>query len=374
MRIRRKAVTRPPVKQDEIVDELRGRIMSGDLGPGARLPNRKALREQFHVSPVTVQRALDRLLAQGFVRARARLGTFVVDSPPHLHHFGLVVPFLHREHRSQFYDALSIEAHRLAKSGTCSITVYADEGDGTEACDYEMLLADLREHGLAGLIFATIPNDFKGTLALTDPTLHRVACMAPDPAFPFPAIQVLRDEFFRRGLEFMAQKGCRRVAVLDTKEGNRVTPPGSIIALARSMGMSIPPYWYQSVPLAGVDCGRGVMHLLFGDGAVERPDGLLIADDNLVEDATLGLKDAGYPGRSDLKLVAFCNYPWLPNTHFPATWLGVDTREILRDGIALLGAQQRGEEVPVGKVHAPVFVEELGEGVSPENAEEKPVG
>lgn len=45
--------------------------------PGARLPSVRALMRALGVSPVTVQRALDRLTREGIIEARPGLGTFV---------------------------------------------------------------------------------------------------------------------------------------------------------------------------------------------------------------------------------------------------------------------------------------------------------
>ena len=59
--------TRPPVKQDGIVADLRARILDRTYRPGGRLPTRTELQVSFEASSVTVQRALDRLVADGFV-------------------------------------------------------------------------------------------------------------------------------------------------------------------------------------------------------------------------------------------------------------------------------------------------------------------
>ena len=86
--------TRPPDKQDAIVAHLRQLIVDEELRPGDRLPPRTALETQFRVSTVTVQRAFDRLVDDGFVRVAGRSGTFVAAQPPHTHRY--VLAFSHR--------------------------------------------------------------------------------------------------------------------------------------------------------------------------------------------------------------------------------------------------------------------------------------
>ena len=56
---------------------LREEIISGALPDGSRLPSKRAMAEESHMSVVTVQNAYDRLIAEGYVRADPRRGYFV---------------------------------------------------------------------------------------------------------------------------------------------------------------------------------------------------------------------------------------------------------------------------------------------------------
>ena len=58
-----------------IAAALRDRIVAAP--PGARLPSTRALVAQHRVSPVTVQKALRDLTAQGLIESRPGVGTFV---------------------------------------------------------------------------------------------------------------------------------------------------------------------------------------------------------------------------------------------------------------------------------------------------------
>ena len=68
----------------EVARMLRKDIVRGIYAPGHRLPTRSEMGEEFGVGVATVQKALEELADDGFVQARARAGTFVVDNPPHL--------------------------------------------------------------------------------------------------------------------------------------------------------------------------------------------------------------------------------------------------------------------------------------------------
>ncbi len=65
-----------------IADSLRRGIVGGEFPSGSRLPNRRQLAERFGASSVTVQRAMERLVRDGFVYADGPNGTFVTPHPP----------------------------------------------------------------------------------------------------------------------------------------------------------------------------------------------------------------------------------------------------------------------------------------------------
>jgi len=67
---------------DRISEDLRSRIASGELSPGLLLPGRRALAQRYGAALPTVERAVAALLADGWLRAESRRGTFVADDPP----------------------------------------------------------------------------------------------------------------------------------------------------------------------------------------------------------------------------------------------------------------------------------------------------
>ena len=71
-------------QRSRIVESVRQAIIDGTYPAGGQLPNQAALAETFGVSGFTVQRALNQLAQEGFIVQRPRIGTRVVDLPPHL--------------------------------------------------------------------------------------------------------------------------------------------------------------------------------------------------------------------------------------------------------------------------------------------------
>jgi GntR family transcriptional regulator len=66
----------------QIVDDLRGQIESGELKPGEQLPTEAELREQYGVSRNTVRNALVKLTSAGLVDTATTRGTFVRGRRP----------------------------------------------------------------------------------------------------------------------------------------------------------------------------------------------------------------------------------------------------------------------------------------------------
>ncbi len=71
----------------QIKNELLHRIHTGDLQPEDRIPSEHQLSRQFHVSRLTVQRAIRELVAHGMLRRVQGSGTFVTNFT---HRFSLI--------------------------------------------------------------------------------------------------------------------------------------------------------------------------------------------------------------------------------------------------------------------------------------------
>jgi GntR family transcriptional regulator len=69
----------PEPMYQQIAEDLRRRIESGELGPGSQLPTEIELREQYHASRNTVRDAIKWLMIRGLVETRPGQGTFVIE-------------------------------------------------------------------------------------------------------------------------------------------------------------------------------------------------------------------------------------------------------------------------------------------------------
>lgn len=68
--------------QQQIVRQVRSRILTGELEADAALPSIRGLARQVRVSVITVERAYDQLVGQGLIASRRGKGFFVSDLTP----------------------------------------------------------------------------------------------------------------------------------------------------------------------------------------------------------------------------------------------------------------------------------------------------
>jgi len=73
---------RAPSLSQRVVDGVTQRIRAGELKPGQRVPPEPALMREFGVSRSVVREAVSRLQANGLVRTRHGVGSFVLAPQP----------------------------------------------------------------------------------------------------------------------------------------------------------------------------------------------------------------------------------------------------------------------------------------------------
>jgi DNA-binding LacI/PurR family transcriptional regulator len=347
-------------KQSLIVSQLRARIVAHEFPPESRLPTHTDLQHHFKASVVTVQRALDHLRNEGFVYARRRSGTFVTEYPPHLYHFALVFPKHPSDTHgwSRFWTALSNEAARFEQESHKKVFLFHNIDGHSDREDYQKLLAAVRTRRLAGIVFAAHPYVLADTQLLRDCAVPSVSFM-PKPALGISAVALDSTAFIEKALDHLAERGRRRIAVLSVPGFSASYYDYLGQAMARRQ-LQTKPCWLQCVSPSAAEWARNLMLLLMQSGQAERPDGLIITDDNLVEYAVAGLVAAGVRVPRDLEVVGHCNFPWPPPSVLPITRLGFDAHEVLRACLEIVS--RRGPKVaPIGQNVEPVFEDQLCE-------------
>lgn len=334
------------VTKSALAQHLRERIVAGEFPPGSRLPPRSALEQHFGTTKVTVQRAFDDLTDDGFITVDGKRGTFVAQDPPHLTRYGLLFPGTPDEMRHhQFWDTLLAEVAKVTEAGPAKIhALYGVQGPHPEP--RRQLAREIRSHQLAGVIYAYNPGTSDEAQLLAEFGVPRVAITHSNIPVAMPAVSTDYRSFYDRALDEVVRQGKQTVAVLMPEvpwsNWSRYFLDG-----AARRGLMTKPYWCLPMSLNTPEVARPVTHLLMNASQVERPEALIVADDNPVDAVLAGLQDAGIVLPRDLLVVAHSNFPVAPKPyHRLLNLVGYDVTQILGECLRLLSMQRNGELVP----------------------------
>lgn len=335
-------------KQDAIVRHLREAIMRGEWGPGARLPTRQVLRKQYSTTSATVQRVFDRLIADGFVETRGARGSFVAERLPHLYRHVLVFPVGESDSGwGNFWAVMRNLAPTLAQERGIELQVRfgVEDGGPSGGEARRRLREDLRERRIAGLIFATTPLAKGQSLLGVEPAVPRVIIGGCPKGHRVAAVSVGgAPGFSELAVRYLLERGRKRIAVIGPSRA-----PSHFDDIAHELGcagLSLPPHWRQGVELGYPAWAENVARLLFLGGGRERPDGLIVTDDNLVEYAVAGLLASGVRVPEQVEMVAHCNFPAPRPNVIPMARLGYDIHALLSRCLDTIDLLRHGGTVP----------------------------
>jgi len=346
MEIATTAPGRPADRSRQIVREIRDQIVAGELSPGSQLPTRSEIESHYGSGPMTVQRAVEQLKNEGFVEVNGRQGTFVTSNPPHLTRYAIVFPQLHHgENWGQFWTALHHEIVELegsqSRPDALGLPVYDGIDGHIDTPAYLKLVRDLRSHLIAGLIFVSNPYQLVATPIMREPGVPRVAILYEGGTEELHAVTLDGRSYMDKALTYLTQRGRRRVAIIAPRWRQRTTDQWMLAFTAH--GIECAKYRLQTVHTAGPEAARNCAHVLMELPVEKRPDGLIIADDNLVHHATLGLMDSGVRVPEELDVIAHCNFPLPTPSAVPVRRLGYDARKVIAACIESIDGQRGGD-------------------------------
>ena len=123
--------------------------------------------------------------------------------------------------------------------------------------------------------------------------------------------------------------------------------------------MTLKSPWVQGV---GLDCAvwaQQVIKAMFDGPKSDRPDCLVIEDDNLVEQATAGLLAVGLRVPDEVEVVGLANFPWPAPSAVPLRALGYDITQLVALCMTRIEEQRKGESCPAHTAIPALFQEEL---------------
>lgn len=343
----------------EVVERIKAMIVAGDARPGNRLPTQRALQRTLGTTKVTVQRAFDLLSEQGFIYSGGSRGTFVSSHPPHVFRYALVLPAVHEPGNwSAFWTSLAAESVAAEKKNGCRIAVFHGVDAGFQSPDASRLLCEMETHQLAGVIFAFPWRYLDGTPLFRVANVPKVAIMSEPAGDSVPALRLDYQSFFDRALDYLVNRGRKRIAALNPILLARDYETAFLTGL-KNRGLEGKLAWWLPVSLGTPETARAYTRLLVASEPANRPDALIISDDNLVDHVLAGLEDSGVRVPEDLEILAHGNFPLVNPSGPPLRRLGYAVTDVLGTCLDLLDMQRSGNAAPPLTGVQPVFEEEF---------------
>jgi DNA-binding LacI/PurR family transcriptional regulator len=234
------------------------------------------------------------------------------------------------------------------------MVIYQGVDGHSDSPGFQRLTEDILAQRLASLVFVACSAYALKMPIFAHCHLPQVSILdAPEGS---PAIQMVLDysTFFDKALNHLLSRDRRKVAALLEPQ---ILP--SCEAAMRKSGLELRPYWIFPLQTFDTDAAGRITHLLMQPDQGDRPDGLIVADDNLVESALTGLDAAGVDTGTDIDIVTHCNWPVLqPGIRPAGTRLGFDTRRMLETALECNISTRQGRRPDGPLLATPVFEEE----------------
>lgn len=301
------------MKRDEIIEHLKSRILSGEIPPGSYLPHRAELLEYCGASNVTVQRAVNHLVEEGFLCSCGSRGIMVSKTPPHRFRFGILIPSGSRPEEKDYDSRWSsilaamdeIEEHH---KGYRFVRYWVGRETRPTADEYCRLLSDLRNSLLAGVIVpCSLPPELLKPLDGFPVVMHE-----PLDCRQIRAVSLSHDfaVMAAMAIEELKQRGVRKLAVIMGAEHNPVAV-AEIEKLLAASGLVTRREWVHGVSHTsrGAVWTERIIRLLFMPGAPEVPDGLIVLNENLLPYVVETLGAIGWIIGRDVRVCSHCNLP-----------------------------------------------------------------
>jgi DNA-binding LacI/PurR family transcriptional regulator len=241
---------------------------------------------------------------------------------------------------NRFWDVLQQQAQRITDDESPKqFRIYRQIGDPHDAAQTQQLLDDINMHRLAGLIFLR-PNglEYVPDIAQWYGKLPMVMFAMDVPHRSIHRVRFDHQIFADQSMQTLKQRGCQRIATFMYPGYARLEDwPQQI----RQHRMTTQPHLQHIIARDLPGSARSIAQLMMKLPADQRPDGILLGDDNLIEPVIGGLLDTGTRVGQDIHIVSRGNWPCAAMTMVPVTQFGYDMIDAMSQAIALIDKQRR---------------------------------
>lgn len=348
-------------KTHRIATDIRQQLVSGRIEPGEKLPTYDQLERQYKVSRATLRQVINTLKQEGLIRTAGRSGMFAAQAPSYVNRFGIAFPTV--DHAiPRFWSTINLAQIHLQMEHAIHISVYNNVNGQEQSQSFNQLMEDMNNQKLTGL-FLISGEDFlhHSRAVLEDKTTPKLVLCHAHTGNWIHDMALDMGNWHRRAMNYLAQQGCKRIGLLRHR-GVDCIPFARERAIEHGLEL-------RDEDVLTINChepqpAQQMIRLLMKQPASERPDGLVITDDNFAEYVCAGLVEAGVRVGEDVHVVAHCNWPWPSPKMLPIQRLGFHANHMFYFGIRAMNQMRQGRKPSRKYLNIPALFE--NEAVSEE--------
>ncbi len=328
---------------EQICQQIRQKIESRQLQPGAPLPTNHEFCAQLQVSYTTAQQAMATLAKEGYVTRQARRGTVVKGIPRR----GVVGIYswieLLRQHSKHEYYRLITEhlSRQLEAHGRVYRMYLGSSSPQTPNTAGEDLLRHLSGGTLCGALLVTPPPQLEEINRLSHLShVPVVSLFGRDADKVDYSVRVDLAGFVRAAATYLRQQGCRRVGIVFNSSSFSLGEPGVVARILEECGCPAHPSWV----VGRVETEEGGYEAASVVPFSEL-DSLIVEDDLMALGVDKRLREMHISIPGDLKVVTFWNRGSRLRLTLPFERFETDVEEQARVSLQMVQDAIKGQRI-----------------------------
>lgn len=335
----------------QVAEHLAGEIRL-HRQPGDRLDAERILAENMGVSLPTIREALGSLAEQGLIERRHGSGTYVLDANANRHVAVLMELDIGHPRTSFFFTRLAQSVRLELEKANLKVRLYTGHtAPGTEfkGLTCPDFMEDVLANRISGVIAIALPSFLEWAHSLVERNIPLVGGDAYGTIIDHPGM-------IRAGVRRLVEAGRKRLAMIGSG-GSAMT--AVFRETLQENGLAWDAAWVPET--GGQPASPGLGWRLFRDvwsARPHKPDGLLVMDDMIFQDAAMAILEADIRVPEQLVVVTESNRGHSIHCPFPAVRLENDPDAFAKVYAELMAKLLRKEAIAEAQVDMPFRVVE----------------
>ena len=327
---------------DQLITKLRREILT-KYKPGDRLDSINKLAKRHSISPLTLRITLVALSEEGLVDRRPGSGCYVTD-PRQVKPVGILLgQNIFQGHTSLFYLLVTGYVRQYFEDRGWRVRLYighSTTNQGPQAPDNVEFFEDVAANRLSGVaaVFANPELKWLNQLQQKDIPVVGIDYRERGESYGYPYCVTLDyDRLLPTATRYLLEQGRRRIAFLNWYQPNQNWLASSLPVLAEQ-GVQLRQDWVRGDLHPGQIGAGWEMFREIWSATDEKPDGIVIADDLLFNEAKAAILELKIRVPEDLLIVSHANKDINLASPFPVTRMEYDPIAVAHELSEMLAA------------------------------------